>query len=709
MAVGAARAWFQATELARSIPDALAYASLSQPSLRDHSSPHPRMSSRLHPLSFDRPCFAIVAALALAWSSACTTTSPAPIAAVSPAVASSNDLARDTARTPETAKDRVGHSPIGTLASRPGVWAGRAFSEGLVSASHPLAAEAGALVLARGGNAVDAAATVQFVLNVVEPQYSGIGGGFFMLAYFARSGESIALDARERAPAAASPAMFRFSNVGPDDRFAVASTSGISVGVPGTLLGIATALQRWGTITLAEALAPAIELAESGFPINSHLAANIASSDSRTSLQAETAAIFRPNGSPLKAGETLRQPDLAATFRLIAQQGTDVFYRGEIASAIVRAQQRSRTPIASEGVGRIVLDDLTRYQVAIRRPLRGSYRGLEVITMPPPSSGGVALLQALGMLERFPLGEPDKGFGLGSVATMHVTIESLRIAFADRAFWLGDPDLFDIPVGALLDPAYVRSRGAPIDRDRRLPTPSPGGPKSYPHARSNTPLPFAQSESVERGGHTTHFTIVDRLGNVVAVTSTIEETWGSGITVPGYGFLLNNELTDFNLEPVADDHPERANPGANDAAGNKRPRSSMTPTLLLRNGKPLAAYGSPGGATIIGTILQTTLNLVDHRLLMQPAIDAPRIAVTSAGGGVRCEGPAAFLKPKITIVAQDGLRRLGHPGLGADGTDACNATIGSVQGALLDPASGRQYGGADLRREGTVAGLPRSP
>lgn len=621
----------------------------------------------------------------------------------------STDREKDAARPFETTKNRAGHRLIAAPSGRPGVWAGRAFSEGLVSASHPVAAEAGALVLARGGNAVDAAAAVQFVLNVVEPQYSGIGGGFFMLAYFARGGESIALDARERAPAAASPTMFRFSLVGPDDRFAVASTSGVSVGVPGTLLGIEAALRRWGTITLAEALAPAIDLAENGFPINAHLAASIASDDGRLSLQPETAAIFTPDGLPLKAGETLRQPDLARTFRLIAQQGSDVFYRGQIASAIVRAQQRSRTPIASEGAGRMVLNDLARYQVAIRRPLRGSYRGLEVITMPPPSSGGVALLQALGMLERFPLGESDKGFGLGSVATMHVTIEALRIAFADRAFWLGDPDDFDIPVDALLAPAYVRSRGASIDRDRRLPTPSPGGPRSYPRAGSNQAPPFAQSESVEGGGHTTHFTIADRFGNVVSITSTIEDTWGSGITVPGYGFLLNNELTDFNLEPVANNDPGRANPGANDAAGDKRPRSSMTPTLLLRQGKPVAAYGSPGGSTIISTVLQTTLNLADHHLSIQPAIDAPRIAVTSATGVLRCEGPHAFLEPKITIVAQDGLRHLGHPGLGADGNDGCSATLGSVQGALLDPESGRQYGGADPRREGTVVGLPRPP
>lgn len=576
--------------------------------------------------------------------------------------------------------------------------------QGVVSVSHPLAAEAGAQMLEAGGNAIDAAAAIQFALNVVEPQASGIGGGGFMMIHLAATGETFVVDSRERAPAAATPDMFAPGGV--PLPFAVASTSGLAVGVPGTLAGVATALRNWGTMSLARTLAPAIELAERGFRVNRFLAADIAADGGRTSLQPETAAIFRPGGAPLAEGDWLRQPELAKTFRLIAARGPDVFYRGEIAAAIVEAQKRSRTTPAAAGVGRMTLADLDAYRVAIRQPLVGRYRGVTVVGMPPPSSGGLALLQMLAMLERFPIGDVRQGFGFGAPNTLHAMVEAMRLAFADRAVWMGDEDFVPVPKRGLLHPSYVASRAQRIDLARRMAAPAAGDPLPFDGGASKGPLrETAIAADAQEGAHTTHFSVVDRWGNVVAYTSTIENTWGSGITVPGYGFLLNNELTDFNFLPVRD--PATGNPGANDVAPFKRPRSSMAPTMLFKDGRPFAAFGSPGGPTIINTVLNVTLNLIDHNMTIEQAIDAPRVSVTSAAGTVSCEGPAPLHTPRIPLAAQDHLRALGHPGLGALGTDGCTATIGSVQAVIIDLQTGRQYGGADWRREGTVIALPR--
>jgi gamma-glutamyltranspeptidase/glutathione hydrolase len=591
----------------------------------------------------------------------------------------------------------------------PPSWAGKAAHQGVVSVSHPLAAEAGARALERGGNAIDAAAAIHLVLNVVEPQFSGIGGGGFMKIHLASSGETFVIDSRERAPAAATPDMFAPGGVALS--FFAASTSGLSVGVPGTLMGVDTALRRWGTQSLAEALAPAIEIAEQGFRINRFLAGNIANDGGRTSLQPETAAIFRPGGVPLIEGDLLVQPDLAKTFKLIAAQGIGVFYTGEIAEAIVEAQKRTNTPVPADGVGRMTLADLAAYQVAIRQPITVDYRGWQVASMSPPSSGGLTVGQMLEILERYAIGDSAQGFGFGAANTLHVMIESMRLAFADRAVWMGDEDFVPVPKKGLLDPAYVASRAALINLNSRMATPAAGNPLPFNVARG-VPTPRVMLAAIpyedEKGVHTTHFSVVDKHGNVVSYTTTIENTWGTGITVPGYGFLLNNELTDFNFVPAF--NPMTGNPGANDVAPFKRPRSSMSPTIVFKNGRPFAAYGSPGGATIINSVLNITLNLIDHGMSIQQAIDAPRLSVTSALGTVSCEGIESFMVPEIPIASQDALRNLGHLGLGgvgALGTDSCLATIGSVQGVIIDLQTGKQFGGADQRREGTVIGLPR--
>lgn len=569
----------------------------------------------------------------------------------------------------------------------PPSWAGKAFQQGVVAVAHPLAAEAGAAALETGGNAIDAAAAIQFALNVVEPQFSGIGGGGFMMIHLAKTKETFALDCREKAPAAATPDMFGSLT------FTQASTSGISVGVPGTLLCVATALGNWGTTSLADALQPAIKLAAEGFHVNRFLAAD--SGSFRTTLQPETMAVFRrPDGSPLQAGDLLVQPDLAKTFRLIAQHGPDIFYRGEIAPAIVEAQKRftPRFPGDTAGRGRMTLADLDQYNVKIRQPTIGNYRGYTVASMSPPSSGGLTVIQMLKMLERFPLGDTSQGFGFGATKTLHVMIEAMRLAFADRAWWMGDEDFVYVPkVGLLADP-YVALRSALIDLNSTMPTPSAGDPLPFDTAMRLRRLMLAGARTQREGGHTTHFSVVDKHGNVVSYTTTIEQGWGSGIMVPGYGFLLNNELTDFNMVPTF--NPATGNPGANDVAAFKRPRSSMSPTIVLKDGRPFAAYGSPGGATIINSVLNITLNLVDHGMTIQQAIDAPRISVTSAGGSVSME--SGFSPDVISA-----LRTLGHTSINVVGS------IGSVQAVIIDLQTGKQYGGADSRREGTVIGLPR--
>lgn len=567
----------------------------------------------------------------------------------------------------------------------------KSYRNGVVAVSHPLAAQAGVKMLENGGNAIDAAAAIQFALNVVEPQFSGIGGGGFMMIHLAETNETFIIDSREKAPAAATADMFL------DQKFEDASTSGLAVGVPGTLLGVETALKRWGTKSLADTLEPAIVLAERGFNINRFLAKDI--EDTRTTLQPETRAVFRlPDGSPLPEGYLLKQPDLARTFKLIAGQGSQVFYTGEIAKAIVDAQKRTNSALGDKGIGRMALHDLADYDVKIRQPVESQYRGVTIRSMSPPSSGGLTVIGMLKMLEQFPIGDTSQGYGFGTSKTLHVMTEAMRLAFADRAVWMGDEDFVSVPKRGLISDCYLDERKQLIDPDQRLATATAGNPLPCDTAdtRAARKVALAPLEEV-KGVHTTHFSVVDKRGNVVSYTTTIENTWGTGIVVPGYGFLLNNELTDFNFTPQF--NASTGNPGANDVAPLKRPRSSMSPTMLFQNGEPVAAYGSPGGATIINSVLNVTLNLIDHRMPIQQAIDAPRLSVTSAGGAISCE-------PGLTPALQ-GLQQLGHQVPLVDGTPACASTIGSVQGVVIDLKTGKQFGGADQRREGTVIGLPR--
>ncbi|MFK7853858.1 MAG: gamma-glutamyltransferase [Granulosicoccus sp.] len=582
------------------------------------------------------------------------------------------------------------------------------FAGGIVSAAHPLASAAGAAILEAGGNAIDAAVVTQFVLNVVEPTSSGIGGGGFMGVHLA-GGRTFYIDSREKAPALASPTQYlsceadsnctgdeAFSDVIGGGSFTNVATSGIGVGVPGTLLGAAYALETYGsgTVSLADALAPAIALAADGFAINERLAS--LTSNSRTSFWPETAAKFRDDeGEPLSEGFLLVQPDLARTFQLIADEGVEVFYTGEISDAIVAAQLRSRAEVGPSGAGRMSKEDLAAYLAAgvdERDAVVSDYRGLTINGMPPPSSGGLTVTQILECLEQFDLGNTEAGFGPGAPATLHVMIESMRLAFSSRSVWMGDTDFVNLPVAGLTNPDYLAERCSLISADTRIAdeTIDPGDPRQFDPAfavENNASITAGNEGPV--GIDTTHFTVIDGDGNVVSWTSTIEGTWGSGMTVPGYGFLLNNELTDFNFIPQAIDTVDEFRPGANDVAPGKRPRSSMAPTLVFRDGNFVAAYGSPGGSTIINSVVNITVNLFDHGMNVQEAINAPRIS--SGGGTVTYE---AFDEATLTALTD-----LGHT-LRDEPRD-----IGSVQAVFVDD-DGMVFGGADSRRAGTVVGIP---
>jgi len=616
--------------------------------------------------------------------------------------------------------DGEGVTPPPAMGGSLGIPAGGAggFTEGVVTAANPLAAEAGAKVLQDGGNAIDAAAVVQFVLNVVEPTSSGIGGGGFMGVHLPAEARTFFIDSREKAPASATPTQFLYcdpncgddleaervlstDDAGENFSFTEVATSGIGVGVPGTLLGVAHALEQYGTLTLAQALAPAIALARDGFEVNERLS-RLADS-ARTQAWPETAAVFRDaNGDPIAEGTTLVQAELADTFQLIADNGVDAFYTGPVAEAIVAAQLRSRIQVGPEGAGRMTLADLTAYRDAgidERDPVSFDYRGYTINGMPSPSSGGYTTAQILHCMEKFDLGDEAAGFGFGSADTLNVMVESMRVAFSSRSVWMGDTDFVDLPIDGLLSDGYLDERCATIAANARLDDAAiePGDPRRFDDA-FDVPDDVGVSNGVEGpvGVDTTHFTVIDENGIVVSWTSTIEGTWGAGMIVPGYGFLLNNELTDFNFRPQQNDDVADFAPGANDVAAGKRPRSSMAPTLVFEGDTFRAAYGSPGGSTIINSVVNITTNLIDHGLSVADAIDAPRISVTGPGNSIAYEVRAD--QPALDVGA---LRDLGHTV-----RDEPSSEIGSVQAVVLDSDTGLQYGGADSRRVGTVVGLP---
>ncbi|MCV3764707.1 gamma-glutamyltransferase [Rhizobium sp. TRM95796] len=463
---------------------------------------------------------------------------------------------------------------------------------GMVVSAHRLASEVGVDILKRGGNAIDAAVAVGYALAVVYPSAGNIGGGGFMTIRL-KDGQTRFLDFRERAPQAASKDMYLDSsgNVAPDR-----STAGyLAVGVPGSVLGLETALERFGTLERAEVMAPAITLARDGFVLDDGDAAVFAGGAKKLGKDAEASRIFLKDGKHYVAGDRLAQSDLADSLQAISNQGADAFYKGPIADKIVKAS-------AAKG-GILATADFAAYKVREMQPITCRYRGYDIISSPPPSSGGVILCEILNILEGYPLSY----LGPGSAETVHVMVEAMRYAYADRNAALGDPDFVENPVSTLLDKAYaakIRAKIAP-----------------FRAGKSEAVKPLAMAESQE----TTHYSIVDEQGNAVSVTYTLNGSFGAGVVADGTGILLNNEMDDFTSKPGVANLYGLIQGEANAIAPGKTPLSSMSPTIVIKDGKLFMVIGSPGGARIITITLETILNVIDHGMTIGEAIDAPRI------------------------------------------------------------------------------------
>lgn len=558
---------------------------------------------------------------------------------------------------------------------------------GMVSTSSHHATMAALETLRAGGNAFDAAAVAQFVLNVAEPYASGIGGGAFMVLYDAKSGRVINIDGREEAPRDFHPDAFR-DDQGKIIPYRDRTTGGNSVGVPGTLATTAYLLEKFGTLTLAEALQPAIRLAREGFFIPEPFARNLASHvDRLRHYPASMELFFRPDGTPLQKGDLFRNPEFADTLELIAEKGISVFYEGELAEEIVATVQDD---YLRPGV--LAPEDLANYRPVQREPVSVNYRGYEVYGMNLPSSGGPTLGLILNLLEGSSFAE-EIPF---SVDSIHLMADAQNLAFADRNRYMGDADFAEVPLEGLLDKGYADERRQLLNTDRALPVPAaPGLPAGA--QGTNAGIIHAQE-----GLSTTHFSVVDRDRNVASITSTIEQHFGSALVVPGRGFLLNNELTDFdadaydeegNLVPNAPEGGRKKRRTALGTAaattGGKRPRSSMTPTIVLRDGEPRLALGSPGGSRIIGITLNVLLNVIDHGMDVQTAINSPR--------AIARNGPLELEAPHYH-------NRVLREGLESRGFDVKNGqAVGSVQAIQIDE-NGWLYGAADPRREGLAVG-----
>ncbi|MGH3865337.1 MAG: gamma-glutamyltransferase [Pseudonocardiaceae bacterium] len=553
--------------------------------------------------------------------------------------------------------------------------------------------QAGLDVLRQGGTAADAAVAVAATLGVTDPYVAGLGGGGYLLYYDARTHRVTTIDGRETAPNADGPAMFLDPTTQAPLPFPTAVTSGLSVGVPGNLATWQRALQRWGRFGLAEDLRPAEQVAEHGFAVDATFHEQTRRNAQRFAQFDSTATLFLPGGKPPAVGSILRNPDLARTYHEIGERGTSALYNGPIGADLVNAVQHP--PLAPDATlaarpGPMTLSDLSAYHALDADPTHVTYRGLDVYGMGPSSSGGITDGEALNILGTFDLS------AMSRVQALHHYLEASRLAFADRNRYLGDPRYVSVPQQQLLSTSFGRQRACLID-----PAKARTGPAAPDNlvagSRACTPVGAAVTVP-DREHHTNHFVVADSAGNVVSYTNTLEEIGGSGIVVPGRGFLLNNELTDFNFTPT---QGRALDP--NLPAAGKRPRSSMSPTIVLREGRPLLAVGSPGGATIITTVLQILVNRIDFGMSLPEAIAAPR---ASQRNTATTQAEPAFIAAPTT----PGLQALGHKFVindtsPLDPTITSSPEIGVASGLEFLPSGTVLAAGEPTRNGGSAAGV----
>lgn len=535
-----------------------------------------------------------------------------------------------------------------TAAIQHPLWA----KNGMVASQEALASEVGLQILKQGGNAVDAAVAVGFALAVTLPRAGNIGGGGFMMIYDAAQDKTVALDYREKAPASAARDMYL-----DDAGNAVSDLSryhGLAVGVPGTVAGLLKALEDHGTMSRGEVMAPAIGLAENGIEVTAGLSESLEALKDRLQKWPSTKKVFfKPDGNSYQIGERLRQPDLAASLKRIAAKGADGFYQGETASKLVKA--------VNDAGGNMSLADLADYEAIARTPVTGNYRGFEIVSMPPPSSGGIHIVQILNILEGYPLAE----YGQNSAQTIHLMSEAMQLAYADRAEYLGDSDFVDVPTTGLTARPYANQLRALIDPNRATPAAS---------IKASNPLPYESDQ-------TTHFSIVDKNGNAVANTYTLNFSYGTGLVADGTGILLNNEMDDFSAKPGVPNAYGLLGGEANAVEAGKRPLSSMSPTLVFKDNKPYIVTGSPGGSRIITTVTQIISNVIDHDMNIAEATHAPRIHDQWLPDEIRIE-------KALNIDTVKKLEDMGHKVSPKD-------TMGSTQSIMLTPTG--IYGATDPR------------
>ncbi len=535
-------------------------------------------------------------------------------------------------------------------------------NQGMVVSQRKIASEVGAQILKEGGNAVDAAVATGLALAVVLPRAGNLGGGGFMIIHLKEEDRNIAIDYREKAPSGAFRDLFLDENGNYDKKKAQFSL--LSAGVPGSVAGFHHALMNYGTLSWEEVLKPAIRLAEEGFKIPHDLANTLASKRYRARLSSNEAAakvFYKEDKSLYKEGEILVQNDLANTLRQLSEFGPDAFYKGEIAKLIVKEMERNG--------GLITLEDLSNYQIAERKPLNGQYKDYKIVSMPPSSSGGTHLIQMLNMLEEFPI----KEMGFGSAESIHILAEVMKRAYADRSKYLGDTDFYKVP-SSLTSKDYAKSLNAFISKDKIT---------SSDEISAGNPFPYESPD-------TTHFSVMDSFGNAVSNTYTLNFSYGSGMMIPGTGMLINNEMDDFSSKPGTPNGYGLLGSEANAIEGNKRPLSSMTPTIIFKNDEPYMVFGSPGGSRIITTVLQVALNVMDHDMNIAQAVHSPRIHHQWLPEILMIE--SGFGPDTERLLTEKGYKL--YP----------SSTMGSVQAIMKE--GDYFYGSADPRRPSAGVAIP---